>query len=180
MVTFRNAIGGLVGLLLLVILGGFILPSQVHVERNILINAPPTNIFPVVSDLSAWSSWSPWAQRDPNMALTIAGDGLGQTMQWQSEDPMVGAGTQEVTALTEPSYVQTHLDFGQQGMADAAFQLTPQGNGTLVVWSLDTDMRAGVPRLMQPISTYLGFVLDSSVGQDYEAGLANLKALIEQ
>lgn len=180
MAIFRNAIGGLIGLFLLVVVGGLILPSAVHVERSILINAPPAAIFPIVSDLSEWSSWSPWAKMDPNMALTIEGNGVGQTMHWQSEDPMVGTGTQEVTALDELSYVQTHLDFGQQGMADAAFQLTSQDNGTLVAWSLDTDMRAGVPRLMKPISTYLRFVLDSAVGQDYEAGLVNLKGLVEQ
>lgn len=180
MAIFRKAIGGLVGLILVVVLGGLALPSQVHVERNILINAPPTDIFSVVSDLTAWSSWSPWAKMDPDMLLTIEGEGIGQTMHWQSEDPMVGMGTQVITALDTPSYVQTHLNFDQQGIADAAFQLTPQENGTLVAWSLDTDMRAGVPLLMQPISSYLRFVLDSAVGQDYEAGLANLKTLIEQ
>ena len=180
MAIFRNVLGGLVGLFLLVVLGGFILPSQVQVERSIVINASPATIFPVVSDLSVWSSWSPWAKMDPDMALIIDGKGVGQTMRWQSEDPMVGIGTQEITTLDTPNYVQTHLNFGQQGEADAAFQLTPQDKGTLVSWTLNTDMRAGVPRLMQPFSTYLRFVLDSAVGQDYEAGLANLKALIEQ
>lgn len=180
MAIFRNAISGLIGLFLLVIMGGVILPSEVHVERNILINASPATIFPIVSDLSEWSAWSPWAKMDPDMALTIEGNGVGQTMHWQSEDPMVGTGTQEVTAMTEPSYIQTHLDFGPQGTADAALQLTPQDNGTLVAWSLDTDMSAGAPPLMKPVSSYLRFVLDSAVGQDYEAGLGNLKALIEQ
>ncbi|KAI9130300.1 SRPBCC family protein [Acaryochloris sp. CCMEE 5410] len=180
MAIFRNAISGLIGLLLLVVIGGLILPSDVHVERNILINASPAEIFPVVSDLSKWSTWSPWAKMDPNMALTVEGDGVGQTMHWQSEDPMVGTGTQEITAMGESSYIQTHLDFGQQGTADAALQLTPQDNGTLVDWSLDTDVSAGVPPIMKPVSSYLRFVLESAVGQDYEAGLSNLKALIEQ
>jgi hypothetical protein len=40
-------------------------------------------------------------------------------------------------------------------------------------------MRAGVPTLLQPISTYFGFLMDGMIGQDYEAGLANLKALVE-
>ena len=40
-------------------------------------------------------------------------------------------------------------------------------------------MRAGVPILEQPFSTYFRFVMDNAVGQDYEAGLANLKALVE-
>jgi len=60
-------------------------------------------------------------------------------------------------------------------IADAALQLTPQGNGTLVAWSIDTDLRAGVPFLMQ-----LRCVWDRTVGQYYNARLANLKALVEQ
>ncbi|MEM6255097.1 MAG: hypothetical protein AAF821_19450 [Cyanobacteria bacterium P01_D01_bin.156] len=45
-------IGSLVAALALVFVAGFILPSQVHVERSLLISAPPTTIFPLVSDLN--------------------------------------------------------------------------------------------------------------------------------
>lgn len=48
-----------------------------------------------------------------------------------------------------------------------------------MVWSLDSDMREGVPLLMQPISTYFGFLMDGMIGPDYETGLQNLKALAE-
>ncbi|WP_299415846.1 SRPBCC family protein [Acaryochloris sp. IP29b_bin.148] len=180
MSLFKRVMGGVLGLFVIVFLGGFILPSTVHVERSLAIHARPTDIYPLVSDLTQWSSWSPWAKMDPNMVLTVAGTDVGQTMHWQSEDPMVGTGTQEITALTSPSEVKTHLDFGTQGQAEAAFKLTPQDDDTLVVWSLDTDLRAGVPLLMQPLSTYFRFVIDSAVGQDYETGLANLKTIIEQ
>lgn len=64
---------------------------------------------------------------------------------------------------------------GGQGIADAAFDLTPADAGTHVVWSLDSDMREGVPLLMQPISTYFGFLMDGM----NETGLQNLKALAE-
>ncbi|NER83310.1 MAG: SRPBCC family protein [Leptolyngbya sp. SIO1D8] len=180
MAMLKKAIAALVGFGVLVLLGGFLLPSQVHVERSLLMNGTPEDVYPLVSDLTEWQAWSPWAQMDPQMDVAISGSGVGQTMRWHSEDPMVGDGTQEVTVLESPSYVKTHLDFGSQGVADAAFELTPQSDGTLVSWSLDTDMREGVPFLSQPISTYFGFFMDSMMGQDYEAGLANLKNLVEQ
>lgn len=176
----RKIISALVSVILLVFLGGFILPSQVHVERNIVINASPEKIFPVVSDLTAWQAWSPWAKLDPSMELAVSGSNIGQTMRWHSEDPRVGDGTQEITAIDSPRYIQTHLDFGDRGVSDATFQLSPQSDVTLVSWSLDADMKDNVPVLKQPISTYFGFAMDSMVGKDYEAGLANLKALIEK
>ncbi|MEM9266746.1 MAG: SRPBCC family protein [Cyanobacteria bacterium P01_F01_bin.13] len=174
-----KVLGGLAAAVLLVFMAGFVLPSQVHVERSLLISAPPTEIFPLVSDFNQWDAWSPWTDIDPNAEMTISGSGVGQTMAWHSEDPQVGSGTQEVIGLESPNYVNTHLDFGDQGMADATLTLTPQDDGTLVSWSLDSDMRAGIPTLEQPISTYFGFLMDSMIGKDYEKGLSNLKTLAE-
>lgn len=176
---FLKVVGGVVTAVLIAFVAGFVLPSQIHVERSLLISAPSTEIFPLVSDFNQWEAWSPWAKIDPDAEMIIKGSGVGQMMEWHSEDPEVGNGSQEVMAIDSPDYISTHLDFGDQGMADAMIQLTPQDNGTLVSWSLDSDMRAGVPPLMQPISTYFGFLMDKMVGQEYENGLNNLKALVE-
>lgn len=160
---------------------GFLLPAQAHVERSLVIDAPPAQVFAQVSDLSAWSAWSPWAKLDPDAQLTVEGSGVGQRMIWSSDNPQVGEGSQVVTALESPSHVQTHLEFDGQGLADAAFDLTPMADGqTQVTWSLDSNMRDGVPFLMKPVSTYMGFLMDGMVGGDYETGLQNLKAVLEQ
>ena len=166
-------------LIMLVIGAGFLLPSTVHVERDIVVNAPPSKIYALISDFEAWDAWSPWAKLDPNAEMTITGSGLGQTMAWSSDNPQVGKGSQEIIALVPPNLVKTHLDFGDQGMANATFNLVPENGETQVIWSLDTDMREGVPVLKQPISTYFGFFMDSMVGKDYEVGLQNLKTLLE-
>lgn len=170
-----KVVGILFSLVLLVFCAGFVLPSQVHVEREITINAAPEEIFALVSDFHAWETWSPWAKLDPNAEMDISGLGLGQTMAWSSDNPQVGEGTQEITAIEAPHLLKTHLEFAGQGLADATFMLTPKNETTAVTWSLDTNMREGVSLLMQPINTYLGFMMDSMVGRDYETGLNNLK-----
>jgi hypothetical protein len=169
----------LLGVLVLVGGAGFVLPSQVHVERDTVISATPAEIFPLVSNFTAWDAWSPWADRDPEATMVVKGSGVGQTMTWSSKNPAVGTGSQQITELQAPNYVKTHLDFGQQGMADAAFTLVPEDGKTRVVWSLDTDMRAGVPLLQQPISTYFGFFMDGMIGKDYEIGLQRIKQQVE-
>ncbi|MEM1281720.1 MAG: SRPBCC family protein [Cyanobacteria bacterium P01_H01_bin.152] len=172
-------IGGLVGLLMTLFALGFVLPSTVHVERDTLINAPPAAVFPWVSDFTRWEAWSPWATKDPEAMMQIAGSGLGQTMRWQSENPEVGSGSQTIVERLEGSLLKTHLEFGDRGRADATFKLQPQDGKTLITWSLDTDMRDGVPTLQQPISTYVGFFMDAMIGKDYEAGLQHLQAIVE-
>jgi hypothetical protein len=179
MSLLTKLVGALLGVLVLAIGAGYLLPSQVHVERDIVINAEPQSIFALVSDFHTWDAWSPWAKLDPNATMQISGSGVGQTMTWSSENPQVGTGSQTIIRLEEPQTLVTHLDFGDNGVADAAFKLIPTDGQTRVVWSLDTDMREGVPVLKQPLSTYFGFAMDAMMGKDYETGLQNLKAIAE-
>ena len=100
-------------------------------------------------------------------------------MVWSSEDPKVGKGSQTFSIL-DPTHIQTKLDFGDMGLATADFTFEDAGNGaTNVTWSLDTNMREGVPFLMKPMGTYMGFFMDGMVGPEYETGLASLKTVAE-
>ncbi len=175
----KKLLGGLLGLLVGAIALGFILPSHVHVEREAFIAATPDTIFPLVSDFNRWEDWSPWASKDPNASMKINGTGVGQVMTWSSENPEVGSGSQEIVELVADQRLKTHLEFGDRGRADATFVMEPTANETLVTWALDIDMREGVPIWQQPISTYMGFFMDSMMGPEYEAGLQNLKAIAE-
>jgi len=136
-------------------------------------------VFAQVNDFNAWEAWSPWAKLDPDATVNIEGAGVGQTMTWKSENPEVGNGSQTITTLEAPQKMVTHLDFGDMGVSDASFTLEPTDGQTKVTWSLDADMREGVPLLKQPMNTFLGFFMDSMLGTTYEEGLANLKSVVE-
>lgn len=158
---------------------GFMLPGQAHVERDVLIAANPDEVFPYISDFHSWNSWSPWAKMDPNADFQLSGEGLGQRMEWKSDNPDVGEGAQEVIAMDAPAMMKTHLEFEGQGMADATFDLQSENGGTLVTWSLDSNLSEKTPLLLKPISNYFAVMLDSMVGPQYEIGLSNLKNLVE-
>ena len=175
----RKTLGILASFFAVVVIVGLILPSQVHVERTITIDARSKQIYPLISNFKRWNQWSPWAKIDPNARFKVAGRGLKQKMFWSSDDPLVGQGSQEFIALDKPNHIQTHLDFGKQGMADVSFNLIDDRKETKVIWSLDTNMREGVPVYMKPFSAYLGFFMDSTVGKDYERGLDNLQKLVQ-
>ncbi len=171
---------GLIGLIVIVILLGFVLPDRVETERETIINAPQDDVYALISNFEAWDAWSPWAKLDPDMDVTITGDGVGHRMSWKSDDPNVGNGSQVVSAMDAPSSLTTRLEFEGMGNADAGFTLSPTADGaTKVVWSFETNMREGMPLHMQPLVTYLGFFMGDMVGAQYEEGLADLKRVAE-
>ena len=153
----------------------YILPREVTVTRSTTINAAPPAVFAQVNALQAGENWSPWLDRDPDVQLTYSGpdSGVGNKLQWASDHPQVGNGTQEIIASTENTRVETALDFGDMGTAQAWFALAPDGAATTLTWGLKTDMGNN------PIGRYMGLMMDRWVGADYEKGLNNLKTLIE-
>ncbi len=168
---------GIAGLFVVLIALGFVLPDKAHVERSIVVKAPPERIYALVADLNESGKWQPWSAMDPAMTQEVTGEGVGQKQIWKSKK--LGDGSQEIVSLNPPTHVDYALDFGDMGVAAAAISLEPIAEGTKVTWSLDTRMREGVPVYMQPISTYMGFFMDAMVGKDYEKGLANLKRAAE-
>ena len=165
----------LAGLIVVLALVAFLLPRQVTVERSIMIKATPDQIFPQINSLQAGIDWSPWLNRATDIRLTFGGpdSGVGNNMSWQSSDPQVGNGDQEIVASIENQRVDMKLDFGPKGDADAYFLLVPEGDETQVTWGFETDMGRN------PIGRWMGLMMDKWIGADYEAGLANLKALVE-
>jgi uncharacterized protein YndB with AHSA1/START domain len=176
---FGRILTWLVGLIVVVIALGFVLPDKVKVERTTLIEAPRETVFALVGDFNRWNEWSPWAELDPNTKYVITGSGVGQRMEWSSKDPKVGEGSQEIAEFDPPARIVTKLDFGEMGGGVATLALAEENGGTRVVWTLETRMREGMPLLWKPVGTYMGFFMNGMVGKDYEKGLAKLKAAAE-
>jgi len=168
---FRRLLLSLAVIIMLVGLAGMFLPTTAHVERSIVIDTSPENIWPHISDFKAWESWSPWYAKDPSAKFTYSGEPgtVGHRAAWNSENPKVGSGSQEIVQIKDNASMTTALDFGDQGEAQANLTLSPEGSGTRVTWSLDSDFSDNFA------GRYVGLLLDKMVGADYEAGLANLK-----
>ncbi|SDX37157.1 Polyketide cyclase / dehydrase and lipid transport [Ruegeria halocynthiae] len=153
----------------------YLLPGKAEVSRSITIDAPAAAIFPYVNSMQETEKWSPWLSRDPETKLSYTGPdaGVGNTLSWSSENPQVGTGTQEIIESNPDQSVRTALDFGPMGTAVASFQLQSEGSGTQVTWGFVSELG------MNPMSRWMGLMMDKWVGADYERGLENLKALVE-
>ena len=45
--------------------GGYVLPGEAVVQRQIVIAAPPEKVFAVIGSLKRFNEWSPWAELIP-------------------------------------------------------------------------------------------------------------------
>lgn len=170
----RKILLSVVGLIVLLVAVGFLLPRQSHVERSIVIERPASLIFATVNSFQRFADWSPWQELDPNMTVTVEGprSGVGARYSWKGNDK-VGVGVQTIVAATENESVVHDLQFGD-GVSKSTLTLAPQDGNTRVTWTLDTDMG------MNPIGRYFGLMMDGMIGKDYERGLGKLKALVEK
>jgi uncharacterized protein YndB with AHSA1/START domain len=145
------------------------------VRRSVTIAAPPEKIFPLINDLHAHTTWSPF-EKDPNMKRTHSGapQGKGAVYEWDG-NRTVGAGRIAITDSVPPSRVALILEmfkpFKARNTVD--FTLEPQGNATRVTWA----MQGTRPYMVKVMASFID--CDKMAGAQFEEGLGKLKTLAE-
>jgi len=173
---FKKLLIGLVGLIVVIVLAGFLLPRQFKVEREIMITAGTIPIYQMISAPTNWPKWAVWNKRDPNMALTFSGTGGGAGAKWSWQSKTEGNGMMEFTEADSPRRIVYKVSFPDMNMVSTGeLKLTAINDSlTKVSWSNEGDFGNN------PVFRYLGLVMDKMVGPDFDAGLASLKTLIEK
>ena len=172
----------IIGIIVAVLIVGVLIfattkPDIFRVHRSASIKAPPEKVFALINDFKAWGAWSPWEKKDPAMKRTFGTTtaGKGATYAWDGNKD-VGQGSMEITEAAPSSKIALKLDFIKpfEGHNTVDFTLEPKGDMTNVSWS----MQGPAPYLTKLIQVFCD--MDSMVGKDFEAGLANLKAAAEK
>ena len=160
---------------------GYLLPSQVHVDRAITIDRPAEVVFEILNSYRDYQKWSPWAGRDPQAMFVTSGpeSGVGARLSWSGDPRLVGTGWQEIVSSKPYERIDIKLDFDVQGVADTGFLLVPDGDATKVTWSFDSDVTEGIGFLDSFMARYFGLLFDRWVGGDFAQGLAGLKRFAE-
>ena len=168
---------GIVVLIAAVLIFATTRPDSFRVERTATIKAPPEKVFGLINDFHQWGSWSPWEKLDPAMQRTHSGpaQGKGAAYAWQGNSK-VGEGRMEILQSTPSSKIDIQLDFIKpfEGHNTAEFTLQPQGDSTQVIWV----MHGPAPFITKLMGVFVS--MDSMIGKDFEAGLANLRSAAEK
>jgi hypothetical protein len=171
-----GAAGVVLGLPLLAGLFGFLLPESVILERSVVVDADPEDIYPLIGDFErGWPQWSPWSHReDPEMVLRYSGPdhGVGASQSWDS--PLMGDGRMVITEADPGRGVV----FDVMLMRDS-FRLSsslicePADEGTRVVWS--DRIHYG----NNPFRRYMQLLVSGPLGDQMDQGLSQLQRQAE-
>ncbi len=152
-------------------------PSEMHISREIVINAPAESIFPYLNNGKKMEEWMPWSKVDPSVKMTYSGpaEGVGSTSKWTSTGQM-GIGQAEIIESVSNQTVKTRLTYTKpmQMTQHSELTLVSQEYGTLVRWSV-TGRNGFMSKLM---CVFIN--MDKEVGGHFEQGLATLKGIVEK
>ncbi len=152
-------------------------PGTLEVQRAARITAPPDKLFALVNDFSRWPAWSPYEKKDPAMKRTLSGppSGKGAAYAWDGNKD-VGKGRMQIADTAPPGRVTIDLDFEKPfaGRNVVVFTFETKGDATAVTWA----MSGRSPFIAKLIGIFVD--MDAMIGKDFEAGLANLKAIAEK
>ena len=129
---------------------------EFRIERSTTIHAAPERILRLVDSPYMWHAWSAADRRQPMAERTYSGArrGRGAVVSWDG-------GRMEILDAS-PATVRVALDAGL-----AEFRFEPSGEATKVTWSMK-GQRAPFSGAHQ------------TLGNDFEEGLQNLKAIAEK
>lgn len=152
-------------------------PDEFRLARSTAIAAAPETIYPLMSDFRRGMEWSPYEKKDPEMKRRFSGAPTGKGSIYEFEgNSEVGAGRIEIADTSPPNKVVLRLDMIRPFQASNVIEYTilPKGSGSEVTWS----MAGRQPFLAKVVCLF--FNMDRMVGQDFEKGLASLKAIAEK
>ena len=166
----------LAALILLIVVVGFFMPATMDSEQKITIKAKPEIVFAHVNNLRNWHYWAKWNMIDPNMKVEYNGAWKGKDSgySWESEDPMVGAGTLTVVESVANESIKTRIDFRDWDGANGQMKLSPTENGVEVTWTFNGDDVG-----MNLVGRYFNGLFKGAIDADLMEGLENLKRLSE-
>lgn len=156
----------------------FMQPTSQKVEKEIVINTPPSLIYDQLIKLQHFHSFSVWSQQDSSAVYSFTGeDGkVGATSSWKGSPEISGEGKIEIIALESNRKVKHELHFTKprKGNAESTFTLhQTEKSATTVKWVFEL----ATPRPWNIFNIFSS--LDEKMGDDFETGLQSLKTLIE-
>lgn len=143
--------------------------AKMNIERSVLINKKPEEIFPLINNFENWPTWSPWLITEDGVKVTVRED--KKYYEWQGD--ITGEGNMTITSEVENEKVDCDLMFLKpwKSKAKTGFILKQEAEGTKVSWWMESSL----PWFM----FWMKKMMISMIEMDYDRGLNMLKELAE-
>lgn len=163
-------------LVILVAITGFFLPSSVYVVRSITIKKSQLEVFNYLNSFENMPAWSPWHALDPQMEIKYDGpsNGVGASYAWKSNVKEVGYGKQIIILSISPSKIESELFFANEPATITGFDIIAQTPTTTdLSWYITFDFGEN------PFARWFGLKMEDFIAADFEKGLSNIRANLE-
>ena len=168
-------LAGALGLAVLGLAAGLLLPDRARITRSITLRAPPEAVFERVANLHRWPEWTAWTtNRFPDLVYRFDGPAQGVGATLIAAGKSSGDGTVRIIRAVPEAGVDYTLDFnhGTQEF-DGTLHYASVSDGLRLTWTLEARLGGN------PLKRWAGLAMETLMAEDMETGLARLKAQVE-
>jgi uncharacterized protein YndB with AHSA1/START domain len=152
-------------------------PDHFRIERSLVFQTRPEQIFPLINDFHEWEAWSPWEKADPAVQRTYSGaaQGQGAVYAWKGNKDL-GEGKMEILETRPHDYLRLQINFYKPFAAQNTieFRLEEKDGSTVVSHAM-----FGPSNFMSKLMS-LFFSMDKMVGGKFDEGLHSIKNIVEK
>ncbi|MFM1876104.1 MAG: hypothetical protein RL266_1841 [Bacteroidota bacterium] len=167
-----------IGIILLVLVGAYVVaalvaPSVLKVEKTIVVNVSPDQVYPHVACFKNWEPWNPWDAMDTTNTNEFSEQacGVGSWYTWKGKK--TGEGRQDVLEARDNEYIKCSLVFGMDPTPQTSeWFFEAVDGGTKVTWNFIGTEASFFQKPMNLMGEYF-------LGEAYTSGLAALKEVAE-
>ena len=164
--------------LAIVLVAGLFIEKEYTIAKEVIINKPNDSVYKYIKYLKNQEFYSVWNRKDPKSVKTYSGNDatIGFISSFDSQDPNIGAGAQEITKIVENKRFDMDIRFKRpMETTCTAFISTEKisENATKVKWSFSGRFDYPANALMPLIG------IEKMLGNDMQKSLEDLKVILE-
>lgn len=168
----KKILFAIAGLIVLLVLIGFILPAKLEISKSISINASAPHVFEEINNLERWEQWQYWNTLDPEMKITYGEkkEGTGASYSWTA--PQLGDGSLTIKESIPDKSIAIELKFADSP-ASGFYSLEPDGENTKLNFNFSND--AG----MNPIGHWINVFMKGEIEKSFDYAGEKIKSIAE-
>lgn len=170
MKILKGMLGIAILLVIVMVVVGFSQDPKWRVERSVVVNASPPQVFEYIQHLKDWPQWSAWnPEKYPDMSYSTSDPdfGVGAKQSW-NDGGMTG---ELVISDYKPNdYFEYDLSMdGGEYQMRGRMSVKPADGGTRLTWACWGDSGAN------PFDRLMMLMFKPMIGDDFQVGLDNVK-----
>lgn len=137
----KKILYGIVGLVALLFIGSFFLPTTTNTSVTKQLKASPEQVVYQFNNIKDWDKWSFWNKMDPSIVMTFGEKTFGKGASYSWDGEKSGSGSLEIIE-SSPEGTRSKMQFeGFDLPAYADVKVKPaEDGGSIVTWALESEM----------------------------------------